>query len=222
MKNAALLIATLLIAVTPALAEDKAPPPLSRVSLGTYLSYWHADDLSDFDGEGFIGGGVNGQLRLLDFLALELRAGVFGAGHSADVFRAGDGWFENETVLVAIPLEAGLVATLKLGDTFHLYGGPGAGYYVFDGEFRSTQGPWKQIYDLEFDDETGCYALFGARWQLARNAALFAEAKYTWVETRLQQDRGALVEQIRHADFPLAQDIDLEGFSLQAGFLFTF
>jgi hypothetical protein len=221
MKNAALLLA-LLLAAAPALAEDAVPRPLSRVSLGTFLSYWNADDLSEFDGEGFLGGGVNGQLRLLDFLALELRASVFGAGHSEDVFIAGDGWFENETVLVAIPLEAGLVATLKLGDSFCLYGGPGAGYYVFDGEFRSTQGPWKQTYDLEFEDDTGFYALAGARWQLARNAALFAEAKYTCVKTRLKQDRTALAEQIRYADLPLAQAIDLEGLALQAGILFTF
>lgn len=212
MKNIAGLFAALLFAATLASAEEAAPA-LSRFSLGAHLSYWNARDLDNLDLDGAIGGGVIGQVRLFKHLALELRMGGYGAGSTEDVYLDGEGWYENETVIVCMPLEAGLVALLPLGESFSLYGGPGVGGYFFDGEFRSTQGPVETTIDMDLGDETGFYALLGARAQLARNAALFCEGQYTWVETSLDRAVGPL---------PADRDIDFSGLSFSVGMLFTF
>ena len=215
---ALLLSAPLLPAAQP---DDPAPKaPLSRFSLGAFLSYWNASDLDDLDLDGAFGGGLVGQFRLARLLALELRLSGFAAGSDDDVFVPGEGWYDTDTTLVAAPLEAGLVAFLPLGDKLSLYGGPGAGYYFFDGEIRSEQGPIDITCDLDLDDEPGFYLLAGARAQLARNAALFCEAKYTWVETSLSLDR-LLPDSLPALDLD-DEDIDFSGLSLQAGMLFTF
>lgn len=223
MKWFAASAAALLIAAPLAFAADTPKKPdLTRFSVGAYLSYWNADDLNEFDGEGFFGGGVQGQVRLLDFLALDLRISAFAAGEDEDVYVNGQGWYENSTTLAAIPLEAGLLGLLNVTDKFSLYGGPGIGFYLFDGEFRSEQGPWDHTCDLDIDDETGFYAVLGARYQLARNVALFAEGKYTWVDTTVEEDLGAITDEVEFGDLSLSQDLDLDGFALQAGLLFTF
>ena len=222
MKRIATWTAALLIAAPLAFAADAPPPELTRFSVGAFLSYWNADDLNEFDGEGFFGGGVQGQVRLLDFLALDLRIGGFATGEDEDVYVPGQGWYENQTTLVALPLEAGLLGILDVTEKFSLYGGPGVGFYFFDGEFRSEQGPWDHTCDLDIDDETGFYALLGARYQLARNFALFAEGKYTWVETSVDEDLGAITDELDFGNLSLSQDLDLSGFALQAGLLFTF
>ena len=229
MKTLALFLAAALLSAplafsdeTPA-AAPASPKALSRFSLGTYLAFWDAKDVDNFDLDGFIGGGIVGQIRLLDALALEMRLSGFGTGESSDVFVPGEGWFENNSTLVAMPLEIGLVASLKLGDKFSLYGGPGASYTVFDAEFTSEQGRWKETYDLEMDDEFGAYLLLGARFQLARNASIFAEAKYNWIETSFESDVVALAaDDARFDVLPLRNDLDFSGLALQAGILFTF
>ena len=216
MNKIAGLFAALLCAASLASAEEAAPaatPALSRVSLGAHLSYWDAKDLDAIDLDGAIGGGIVGQIRLLDYLALETRLGAYGAGNNSDVFVEGQGWYENDTVIVCMPLEAGLVALLPLGESFSLYGGPGVGYYFFDGEFRTTQGPVETTIDMDLDDEPGFYALLGGRFQLARNAALFLEGQYTWIETSLRREVGPIQAN---------PDLDFSGFSLSAGMLFTF
>lgn len=212
MKKIAGLFAALLFAATGVQAEEPAAP-LSRFSLGAHLSYWNARDLDHLDLDGAIGGGVIGQIRLFKHLALELHMGGYGAGSSEEVYLAGEGWYENETVIVCMPLEAGLVAFLPLGDTFSLFGGPGVGRYFFDGEFRRRQGPVETTIDMDLGEETGFYALLGARAQLARNAALFFEGQYTWVETSLAHAVGP---------FEASQDLDFSGLSFSAGMLFTF
>ena len=193
--------------------ESSAPAELSRFSVGMHLSYWNVDELDRFDGDGAFGGGVIGQYRLHDFLGIELRGSGFFASRYEDVYVAGEGWSENTTTLSILPLEAGLVAFLPLGNTFSLYGGPGAGYYFIDGEFMSEQGPWTRYYDADLDDDFGFYALLGARAQLARNIALYLEGKYTWVETASD----------RETDFlGIAPELDLSGIAFDAGMLFTF
>ena len=118
-----------------------------------------------------------------------------------------------------MPFEAGLVAFLPLGDAFSFYGGPGVGYYFFDGEFRSEQGPWDLTYDMDLDSAGGWYAILGARLQLARNIALFAEGKYTWVESSFEQAIEPVEEiRIRWS----RQDIDFSGLAINAGMTFNF
>lgn len=203
----------------PPAAETPAPTPLTRFSLGAGLSYWHIEDLATFDVEGALGGSVVGQFQLHELLTLELRLSGFAAGDSDDIYVEGEGWFENEITIVAMPMEIGLVAFLPLGDTFRLYGGGGAGFYVFDGQFRTEQGPRETTYDIEMDDEGGFYVVLGAKAQLVRNVALFAEAKYTWVETSLEQSdeflAGIGIEGIE-------SELDFSGLALGAGMLFTF
>ena len=235
MKSLALLLIPLLMAPAFVFADDPAPadpadtestalptlerPPLSRFRVGTHFSYWNARDLDAFDFDGFLGGGVLGQMQLIDPLALEVRLSGFATGYSEDVFIAGAGWYENSVTLVALPLEAGFSASLPLADRFDLYAGAGVGLYLFDGEFRSEQGRREESWDLNLDSEFGGYALLGLRSRLARNAAVYVEAKYTAVETSLKHEfpSGDFA-----GDFSLDQDLDLSGLALQAGFLFTF
>ena len=220
-----LLAAPLALAEEPAAATPSAPQPpnaLSRASLGVFLSYWNAEDLDGFDADGFVGGGVVGQFRLLDRLSAECRVGAFGAGDRRDVFVPGEGWFENTATVVALPLEAGLVASLMLSDSFSVYGGPGVGFYVFDAEFSSEQGRWKETFDADLDDVFGFYALLGARAHLARNVSLFAEAKYSWVETDLDSPFPAGRADRFDGSPALSENLDFGGLSLQAGALFSF
>ena len=226
MKKIAVLFAGLLAAASLVRAEEAsadqeapAPAPLSRFSLGAYLSYWNVEDLDEFDVSGALGGGVVGQFRLHDRLAFELRLSGFAAGDSEDVYIEGEGWYEYEATIVSMPMEAGLVAFLPLGESFRFYGGGGAGFYLFDSQFRVEQGPQSTLYDIEVDDEAGLYVLLGARAKLARNVALFVEGKYTWVETTIETSQTFLrdigVEGVR-------QDLDFSGLALNAGAIFTF
>lgn len=225
MKRAAVWIALLAWTIaSPALAEEPAPetPPaagLSPFSLGAHLSYWNAKDLDEFDLDGMLGGGVIGRFRLHDYVGLELRLSGYAAGESEDIYVEGRGWYESDLTVVAMPMEFGLVGFLPLGDTFELYGGPGAGFYLFDGEYTVEQGPWETTYDLDLDDEGGFYVLLGLRAELARNIALYAEAKYTWVETTLEAlPRCSECEDADEVD----RDIDFSGLAVNAGMIFTF
>ena len=230
MKRILCLFAALLAAAAFARAQETAPAreknappaPLSRFSLGAHLSYWNAKDLDDLDLDGAFGLGLVGQCRLHELLAIELRMSGYAAGASDDTFVPGEGWYDTDTTVVAAPFEAGLVAFLPLGGTFSLYGGPGAGFYFFDGEFRSQQGPLEIKHDLDLDDVAGVYLLAGARAQLARNVALFLEGKYTWVETSLEQDIVAFAGRGEARIPDSGQDIDFSGLSVEAGMLFTF
>ena len=217
MKKFAFLFAGLLLATATAWAADTAPArselKLSRFSLGAFLSYWNSADLDEFDLDGALGGGIIGRFRLGDFLALETRLSGYGAGETRDVSVQGEGYFEHTTTLVVMPLEAGLVACLPLGDTFRLYGGPGVGFYLYDGEFTSEQGPRETTLDLDLDDDGGFYALLGAGARLARNAEIFLEGKYTWTETQVTNAGGWL---------EAGEEIDFSGLALSAGMIFTF
>ncbi len=223
MKKLVFLSAVLFAAAAATQAEDSAPAaepaPLSRFSLGAHLAYWHVEDLDEFDINGALGGGVVGQFQLHDRLALQLRLAGFAAGDSEDIHVEGEGWYEYETTIVAMPMEIGLVGFLPLGGSVRLYGGGGAGFYLFDSQFRVEQGPQETTYDIEIDDEGGLYALLGLQVRLARNVALFAEGKYTWVETSVESPI-AFMERIGLTD--IRRDLDFSGLAIEAGMLFTF
>lgn len=220
MNTLSFLLVLLMALMGPATAvlggEETAEGPtlkLTRFSLGAHLSYWHVSDLNEFDFSGAGGGGIIGRLQIFDFLSLEARISGYGAGESRNVSVQGEGYFEETITLATLPLEAGAVVTLPIGETFRLYAGPGAGVYLFDGEFTSEQGPRKTTIDLDLDDNNGYYVLVGGGCQIARNAVLFAEAKYTWTETRVQNTGGWLVA---------GDKIDYTGLALSGGLLFTF
>ena len=112
-----------------------------------------------------------------------------------------------------------MLVTLPLGDRFEIYGGPGVGYYFFDGEYRIDQGPWETLVDIDMDDDVGYYALLGIRAELARYAHLFFESKYAWVESSLEL-RDDVRERFGWPD--LQADIDFSGLTFNAGLRFTF
>jgi len=217
MKKTLLLLVALLFAASGVQAKKKAntdaPAPLSRFSLGAYMSYWDLSELDDLDINGALGGGAIGQFRINPYLALEMRLSGFLAGNDENVYIDGEGWYENDLTIAVFPMEMGLIGFLPLGDTFSLYGGPGIGYYFIDGEFTSTQGPVEITRDIDFDNEFGYYVVLGGKAQLARNAALFADAKYTWVESSVGETLGV---------FDVEQDVDFSGLALEAGMIFTF
>ncbi|HHX97802.1 MAG TPA: outer membrane beta-barrel protein [Kiritimatiellia bacterium] len=202
-------------------AESDAPAPLSRFSTGAYLSYWNAEDLEHFDLDGAFGLGGLVQYRLANWLALEARLGIFAAADSTDHYTEELGWFETGFSVATLPAEIGLLATWTLGDKVTLYGGPGAGYYFFDGEFRVEQGPWEITTDLDLDHSAGVYALLGARMQLARHVGLFLEGKYTWVETKWRptpEILGTPPDGLRMSKV----DVDFSGVAVNLGLFFTF
>lgn len=221
---AVLLFAASLVRAEDAIPSDSAPTPapLTRFSFGAHVSYWNATDLNDLDLDGAFGLGVVGQYRIHEHLALELRMSGYAAGQTEDIFVPGEGWYDTDSTVVVAPFEAGLVGFLPLNKTFSLYGGPGAGFYFFDGEIRSKQGPLEIKYDLDLDDTAGFYVLAGARAQLARNVALYLEGKYTWVETSLNHARITL-DSLPGIPLPDGDpDIDFGGLSVEFGMLFTF
>lgn len=195
------------------------PAPLSCFSLGAHMSYWNIPDLDSFDIDGAIGGGVVGQFHLNRFLGFELRLSGYATGYSEDVYIENEGWFDTDFTIVSMPMEVGLVGFLPLNNMFSVYGGPGAGYYLFDGQFSSKQGPRETTYDIEINDEGGFYLLGGVRAQLVRNLALYVEGKYTWVETSVEQNDGLLEDLGIHG---LNKDLDFSGLAINAGMLFTF
>ena len=227
MKIFAVGFAGLLLAAASVWAEDvasaapktAAPAPLSCFNLGAYVSYWSTPDLDALDADGAFGGGVVGQFRLNPHLGLEVRLSGFATGDTKDVYVEGEGWFDTDFTIVSVPMEAGIVGFLPLGPTFSVYGGPGVGYYLFDGQISSEQGPRDVTYDVEVDDEGGWYALLGARAQLARNLALFVEGKYTWIDTSVEK----LDDVGRETGIDwMGGDLDFSGLALNAGMLFTF
>ena len=225
MKFVAAMSATLLLALTPfAMAQTDpvdAPPEAGRspFSLGAHLSYWNAHDLDDFNLDGMLGGGVVGQFRFHSYGAVECRLSGYAGGDSKDYYIEDKGWYETDVTIVAMPMEVGLVAFLPLDDTFELYGGPGVGFYLFDGEYTVEQGPWKTTYDIDMDDRAGCYFLLGVRAKLASNTARYAEAKYTWVKSKFDAP-------LPTTDYTstMAPDrrLDFDGVSINAGLSFTF
>ena len=223
MKTIARGLAVWLAAAALAPAETAVPaeaPPAGRsFSLGVHLAYW---DLSQLDGlslDGNLGAGVVGHIPLRKHLAVELRMSGFAAGEERNIETEDGQRYENNVTIVSMPLEANLLFEAPVGRTLVLYGGPGLGYYLFDGQSNTDQGDKTILYDIEVDDEIGWYALAGLRAQLKPHVALYLEGQYTWVETRIK--RATEVRREIGIDW-VAQELDFSGFALHAGLLFTF
>ena len=75
------------------------------------------------------------------------------------------------------------------------------------------------VYDIEVDDEFGCYALAGLRFRFSTRLAAFVEGKYTWIETSIE--KATDVRRDIGIDW-VEQELDFSGLAVNAGLLFTF
>lgn len=203
-------------------AQPAAPPPEAAAepfSLGAFFSYWNLSRLDGLDFDGAGGAGIVGHFLLCAPFELDLRLSGFAARDSRDITTEEGQRFENDVTIVSMPLEANALVRLPLGGSFSLYGGPGLGYYLFDGQSNSHLNDNETVYDIEVDDEFGFYALAGLRFQCTRHFAAFVEGKYIWIETSIEK-----ATEVRHdigIDW-VEQELDFSGFAATVGLLFTF
>lgn len=200
-------------------AASPAAAPVSPFHLGAYVSYWDLSRLEGLGAEGAGGGGIVGHFLLSEPFELDLRISGFGASDSRDIATEDGRLFENDVTIVAMPLEANVLVRLPLGDNLSLYGGPGLGYYLFDGQSNSHLNGEETVYDIEVDDEFGCYALAGFRLRFSSHLAAFVEGKYTWIETSIE--KATEVRRDIGIDW-VEQELDFSGLAVNAGLLFTF
>ena len=223
MKTIARGLAVWLAAAALAPAEPAVPaeaPPAGRsFSLGVHLAYWDLAQLKGLDFDGNLGAGAVGHIPLREHVAVELRMSGFAAGEERNIETADGQRFENDVTIVSMPLEANILLKAPVGRTLVLYGGPGLGYYLFDGQSNSKLGDKTLVYDIEVADELGGYLVAGLRAQLKPHVALYLEGQYTWVETRIK--KATEVRREIGIDW-VAQELDFSGFALHAGLLFTF
>lgn len=222
MKTFACGCAFLALAAGLAQAKDAAPPsdpPVSHFHLGACVSYWDLSRLEGLGVEGAGGGGIVGHFLLCAPFELDLRLSGFGASDSRDITTEDGQRFENDVTIVSMPLEANALVRLPLGEKLSLYGGPGLGYYLFDGQSNSHLNEEETVYDIEVDDEFGFYALAGLRFRCTRHLAAFVEGKYTWIETSIEKATEVLHD--IGIDW-VEQELDFSGLAINVGLLFTF
>lgn len=211
MKRKTILATILILALlAPAWAEASPERGPTSFSLGFHLGYWDAKDVDKYDLNNLFGFGMIGQYRPHTHWGVDLRLGGYATEKTRDVFMLEQGWYEHKSTLVVLPLECGLLGFLPLGDTVELYGGPGAGFYLFDGEYVIKQGPQKTTYDLSMDDKFAPFVRIGGRVKLTYNLALFAEGQYTWVKSKFIDFEGDTIR------------LDFSGPSVLFGMLFSF
>ena len=223
MKTIARGLAVWLAAAALAPAETVAPtavaPAGRSFSLGAHVAYWDLSRLEGLNLDGNLGAGVVGQIPLGRHFTGELRMSGFAAGEERNIETADGQRYQNDVTIVAMPLEANLLLDVSLGRTFVLYGGPGVGYYLFDGQSNTDLGAQTIVYDIEVKDEFGGYLLAGLRAQLKPHFGLYVEGQYTWVDTSIE--KATEVRREIGIDW-VAQELDFSGFALHAGLIFTF
>jgi len=161
-------------------------------NLGLGAQYWFAKDADAIDEDGFAGAGLITRVCPAEWLGIEVRAGGVGVWDS-DTWRVGGEKYEAEATFYCIPIEAGLVVMLPLGDAVTLYAGPGVGYYSYDLDLKVSEREHhrsKRTYseEIDLDDDFGWYAVGGLNLFLGPKVSIFAEARYTETETSLKDD----------------------------------
>jgi len=94
-----------------------------------------------------------------------------------------------------------------LADALKVYVGGGAGFYLLDGE--ATIGG--ATVDFDPSDEIGFYAVAGVELHLSEQAAIFGEAKYTWLQVDEVEIDGVKMD--------LDDEAKLDGVGANAGLL---
>ncbi len=165
--------------------------------LGPFVS-WITDDDEDA-----FGGGLKYEWLLNGNFGLDLRASYLELDES-DVY--------------IIPIELGVVGVLKI-EGLSLHAGAGGGYYIPEDTSVST--PWGDVDGP--DAEFGFYAVAGLRLALSENVELFAEAKYTKVDSD-EETRG---DYWKNGNTYVVSEttklgIDIDAFGANAGILLKF
>ena len=161
--------------------------------LGFFGSYW---DTKDADSDW--GGGAKLQLEIIPNVFVEARGTYFPEFGE----KSGD-----EVKVDIIPVEADAILKFPIADQFKLYGGGGAGYYIFN-----VKNDVDDV-DIEVDNELGYFAVAGVEIALSEQVSLFAEGKYTWLDTTTTAKFEGVEEK---------QDDSLDGFGGVAGIMLTF
>jgi hypothetical protein len=178
--------------------------PAHATEFKIFGAYADTDVLGDTGG-----GGIGFGIPFNDTLSLDLRAtylqelssdpldGIFDFDDDNDVFADSD--------INVVPIDVGLRFNFQRGGVVNPYIGGGGTYFILDSDARG----------VEIDDELGFYGLAGARFGDDVGPAFFAEAMYRTVEASasFRDD---------DVDFDDDADIDLDGFAVNAGIVWTF
>lgn len=137
------------------------------LGIGIFGSYWHGEETDT--GYGL---GIKHKFNVITLISVDIRASWLS-------FKD-----EGETDLNLYPLEA--TALAKLGP---VYGGLGAGYYIFDAK------------NADADNSTGWFILVGGEIT-AGGIGLFGEFKWTFLDTKIEDI-----------------NVNADGFGINAGIL---
>lgn len=214
MKFRKIMLCLLALATVAGAANALASDGYSIFNLGFGGQYWNAKDIDDFDTDGMWGGNIILRIRPIKYLGIDVRGG-YGGNWDGESYRYDGRKYETDVTFQCVPVEAGLVLMLPIGDVFTLYGGPGVGYYWYNININKHSTRHGHHYRKEYDDDIkleddfGWYALVGANFQLAPHFSIFGEARYTDTDTKL-----------KHVDN--APKIDCSGVGFQVGLMFDF
>lgn len=183
------------------------------IGLGVSGFYWHGEDLEDFDLDGFAGIRFTGEGKIGDYLAIQGRIGVGGASKDEDGRTDNGKRYDWDYTYTILPLEAGLMLRLPLGDTgMVLYGGPGVGCYVSWHEYEYWEGHHhSERDDSDVEADFGVWAAAGLRIPLGQRISIDVQGEYHWLEADVDWD--GIADNV---------EIDLDGWGVSAGLMVEF
>lgn len=183
-----------LLALLTAVPAVRAADDYAVFNLGVGAQYWDAKDIdggNDFDSDGLWGGNIIFRIRPIQYLGIDFRAGV-SANWEGESYRVDGRRYSEDETFTCVPLEIGVIGMLPLGRVVTLYGGPGAGYYIYNYNYRSYSTRHGRHYheeydkDIDLENDFGWYALAGATFQICPHFSLFGEVRYTDTETEVE------------------------------------
>lgn len=146
--------------------------------LGGFVSYLDSDDL-----DAGYGGGVDLKINLVEAFSIDARASYLDF---------------SDAEMSMIPLEVAALLNISLGEALGLYGGVGAGYYLFDAD------------GIELDDAFGYFPVGGVEIGVG-DLKLFGEVRWLL----LTADVDAAGDEI--SDLLDGVEADVDGLGLNVG-----
>ncbi len=168
-----------------------------------YGSYWNTTDVDDTFGGG-LGFSFPFGSSPLSFSVGATYYQELSDEPASALFDDDEGVFQEEGLEV-LPIDAGLQFNFQPSGPVNLWIEGGVSYFFID---TTRSG-------LDVDDETGWHASLGSRFGSPGGANFFAEALYRSTEATVRRDRDDV-------DLDEEVAIDLDGFAVNAGILWTF